>query len=35
MTDHDNFDYKKIYNNSKLILDTRGRYKVDQKVIRG
>ncbi len=35
MTDHDIFDYKKIYKFSKFIIDTRGRYKVDSKVIRG
>ena len=34
MTDHDKFDYKMIYKNSKLIIDCRGRYSVDQKVIR-
>jgi UDP-N-acetyl-D-glucosamine dehydrogenase len=27
LTDHDNIDYKKIYNFSKLIIDTRGVYK--------
>jgi len=35
MTDHDAFDYKKIYKFSKKILDCRGRYPVDHKVIRG
>ena len=34
MTDHDKFDYKMIYRSSKLIIDCRGRYPVDQKVIR-
>ena len=27
VTDHDAFDYKLIKNNSKLIIDTRSRYK--------
>ena len=35
MTDHDQFDYKLIYNYSKKIIDCRGRYKIDEKVIRG
>ena len=35
MTDHDKFDYEMIYKNSKLIIDCRGRFPVDQKVIRG
>jgi UDP-N-acetyl-D-glucosamine dehydrogenase len=34
MTDHDKFDYDMIYENSKLIVDCRGRFPVDQKVIR-
>ena len=34
MTDHDKFNYKAIYKNSKLIIDCRGRYAVDKKVIR-
>ena len=34
MTDHDKFDYKLIYKHSKLIIDCRGRYAVDQKVYR-
>ena len=34
MTDHDNLDYKKIYQDSKCIIDCRGRFKVDKKVIR-
>ena len=32
-TDHDNFDYEKIYKNSNLIIDLRKRYKDSQKVI--
>jgi len=35
MTDHEKFDYKLIYNNSKKIIDCRGRYDVDSKVVRG
>ena len=35
MTDHDNFPYKLIYNNSKNIIDCRGKFKLDSKVIRG
>jgi UDP-N-acetyl-D-glucosamine dehydrogenase len=35
MTDHDKFNYEMIYNNSKTIIDCRGRYLVDSKVIRG
>ena len=35
MTDHEMFDYKLIYNNSKKIIDCRGRYDVDSKVVRG
>ncbi len=35
MTDHDAFDYKLIYNKSNLIIDCRGRYQIDNKVIRG
>lgn len=35
MTDHDKFNYEMIYNNSKIIIDCRGRYPVDSKVIRG
>ena len=27
VTDHDEFDYKQIEDNSKLIIDSRGRYK--------
>lgn len=33
-TDHDCFDYKLIKENAKLIVDTRGRYKSDAKIIR-
>ena len=35
MTDHDLFDYDLIKNNSKLIIDCRGRYKVANNVQRG
>ena len=35
MTDHDNFDYKVIYKNSNFIIDTRGKFQLDNKVIRG
>jgi len=34
MTDHDIFDYKMIYKFSNKIIDCRGRYQVDNKVIR-
>ena len=34
MTDHDIFDYKTIYENSKNIIDCRGRYSIDNKVTR-
>ena len=34
MTDHDIFDYKMIYENSKNIIDCRGRYSIDNKVTR-
>jgi len=34
MTDHDLFDYKMIYKYSNKIIDCRGRYKIDNKVIR-
>ena len=34
MTDHDNFDYSKIKKNSKILIDTRGKYKVGENVIR-
>jgi UDP-N-acetyl-D-glucosamine dehydrogenase len=35
LTDHDCFQYKKIYKYSKKILDCRGKYRVDKKVFRG
>ncbi len=34
VTDHDSFDYKLIYESSKLIVDTRGRFTISDKVIR-
>ena len=34
MTDHDLFNYKMIYKYSNKIIDCRGRYKIDNKVIR-
>tara|TARA_B100000963_G_scaffold335042_1_gene328828 strand:- start:901 stop:2286 length:1386 start_codon:yes stop_codon:yes gene_type:complete len=34
MTDHNKFNYKMIYKYSKLIIDCRGRYNVNHKVIR-
>ena len=35
ITDHDMYNYQKIMNNSKLIIDTRGRYKSNQnKIVR-
>jgi UDP-N-acetyl-D-glucosamine dehydrogenase len=34
MTDHDYFNYKMLYKNSKIIIDCRGRYSVDHKVYR-
>ena len=34
MTDHDKFDYKKIYNYSKRIIDCRGKFTIDEKVFR-
>lgn len=33
LTDHDSFDYDLIYKNSRIIVDTRGRYKPDGKRI--
>ena len=33
-TDHDDFDYVKILESSKLIIDTRGKYKKSEKVFR-
>ncbi len=35
LTDHDCFDYKYIKNNSALIIDTRGRFKLSKKIFRG
>ena len=34
ITDHDKFDYKKILQNSKLIIDTRGKFNLSDKVFR-
>ncbi len=34
-TDHDQFDYELIKQNSKIIIDTRGKYKPSDKIIRG
>ena len=34
MTDHDLFNYNMIYKYSNKIIDCRGRYKIDNKVIR-
>jgi len=34
MTDHDKFNYKLIYEKSNIIIDCRGRYPIDHKVIR-
>ena len=33
-TDHDKFDYEMIFENSKLIIDTRGKFKKSKKVWR-
>ena len=35
LTDHDRFDYKLIYKNSKKIIDCRGRFSISNKIIRG
>ena len=35
VTDHDQFDYILIQEYSNLIIDTRGRFKPSNKVIRG
>ena len=35
MTDHDLFDYDMVKKNSKLIIDTRGRFEVKDNVQRG
>jgi UDP-N-acetyl-D-glucosamine dehydrogenase len=32
-TDHDNFDYELIKKHSKLIIDTRGKFKKSRKII--
>tara|TARA_Y100000589_G_scaffold313221_1_gene334351 strand:- start:34431 stop:35768 length:1338 start_codon:yes stop_codon:yes gene_type:complete len=34
-TDHDCFDYEMIKNYSRLIIDTRGKFKLNKKIIRG
>lgn len=34
VTDHDSFDYELIFDSSKLIVDTRGRFLISDKVIR-
>jgi len=34
LTDHDVFDYDLIENNSKFIIDTRGRFKISKNIIR-
>ncbi len=34
MTDHEIFNYKMIYKNSNQIIDCRGRYNLDKKIIR-
>ena len=33
-TDHDDYDYDFIYLNSKVLIDTRGRYSLSSKIIR-
>ena len=33
-TDHDKFDYDKIQKYSQLIVDTRGRFKFGEKIIK-
>ncbi len=35
LTDHDRFDYKLIFKNSKKIIDCRGRFSLSDKIIRG
>jgi len=35
ITDHDCFNYKLIYKNSKKIIDCRGKFPESEKVIRG
>ena len=34
LTDHDLYDYKLIEKNSNLIIDTRGKFKLSNKIIR-
>jgi len=34
VTDHDDFDYDLIENKSKIIIDTRGKFNVSNKVVR-
>ena len=34
LTDHDNVNYNLVKNNSKIIFDSRGIYKVNKKIIR-
>ena len=34
-TDHDDFDYDLIKKHSKFIIDTRGKFKISNKIIRG
>ena len=34
MTDHDSFDYGLIKKNSDILIDTRGKYKIEGNVIR-
>ena len=33
-TDHDNFDYNLIYKYSQLIIDSRGKYSHEKKVVK-
>ena len=34
LTDHSEFDYDMIKNNSKILVDTRGKFRGDQSIIR-
>ena len=34
-TDHDNFDYEMIRTHSRLIIDTRGKFNLSEKIMRG
>ena len=34
-TDHDYFDYKMIKKYSKFIIDCRGKYTLNEKIVRG